>query len=428
MKIKIFILFAIIVWSHCNVCLHAQEELPDVLWSTDFSVRIAKFSSDGQYVYFVKNSDLTNLYKADAMTGEISGTFSYYSQYFTDFDFSPSGDTLVSTGGNQSDIVLWDTHSGDTLKIITSIFDSYGEKVRPNTIKFTPDGKRLIVVKGEEPKIVIINIANGEIIHEIYEKDASGLLDVSPDGNFFAFEYYANSWRNYIDIIDLSTYENLGTLENYVENTNYNYLVVPNNDIIVSCGYMPNYLYLWDSKTRKLLKAFNFDLPDFGDLFGFALTKDSKFVMVANVFDDDHTKNRISVFDLEKEKIIYTYPFEGSNLDISSDGYILSTDNYIMRMLNPTWMKYIGVKETKEEKINHTFYNGKLKIFFDENLINEPKINIYNILGVAVGANGSLPIQQSNEIEVDLNYLNSGIYFVVMDNRGIRRIVKVIKD
>jgi hypothetical protein len=97
-------------------------------------------------------------------------------------------------------------------------------------------------------------------------------------------------------------------------------------------------------------------------------------------------------------------------------------------MLNPTWMKYIGVKETKEEKIKHTFYNGKLKIYFDENLINEPKINIYNILGVAVGANGSSPVQQSNEIEIDLNELSSGIYFVVVDIGGIRRIVKVIKD
>ncbi len=399
--------------------LQAQELL-DVLWSTDKPFW-GKFSPDGKFVYMC---DHVNLFKADALTGEISRTFSYYSNYLADFDFSPTGDTLVSTGGYQYDIVLWDTYSCDTLKVITSVFDSLGKKASPNTIKFTPDGKRLVVSIDEYPKIVIIEVNTGEIIKGISEYNASGILDVSPDGKFFAF--HSHKYGYTIALFDLETYEYLGDLEG-----NYYYInrmIIPNNENIFACGFEPPFLYIWDANSRELINFEKFDIPEFGNFVDFAVTIDSKYVMVANDYFEDKTKNRITVFDIEKDKIIYTYPYRGGNIDISSEGYIIASDAYTLRVLNPTWKKYVGINETKEETIKHTFFDSKLKMFFDEEIFDMPEINIYNILGVNVGANGRSPVKSGNEIEIDLNYLNSGVYFVVVDIDGKRSVLKVMRD
>ncbi|MFH1049790.1 MAG: T9SS type A sorting domain-containing protein [bacterium] len=424
MKTKILILFAILVGTHCNVYLQAQEELPDVLWSNDYSVRIAKFSPDGQSVYFVKNSDLTNLFKADAMTGEISSTYSYQNQRIFDFDISTTSDSIIVFEG--LNIVIWSTQTGDTLKIITSIIDSLKTKKPPKTIKYTPDSKKLIVVIGDDPEIVILDIETGMIIKEFHGYNASGLLDVSPDGKFFAFHYWANNWRSYVDLIDLNTYENLGTLETFLDDMYINYLYITDNRTIAAAGRTSKYLYIWDKETQKIIKTPQFDLPEFGYFIKFAITNDSKYIFISNEYEEDYSRNRLFVYDLDKGKIIHEYNYDSRvNLEVSQDGYILSSDAYQLRVLNPTWKRYIGVKEVKEEKIKHTFFNSKLKMFFDEEIFDMPVINIYNILGVAVGAHCNVSLQMNNEIEIDLNYLSSGIYFVQVNVNGKIYILKI---
>jgi len=50
-----------------------------------------------------------------------------------------------------------------------------------------------------------------------------------------------------------------------------------------------------------------------------------------------------------------------------------------------------------------------------------------NLITPDVGANGISPVQSGNEIEIDFEYLTSGVYFVVVDYAGKRSVIKILK-
>ncbi|MFC2131296.1 T9SS type A sorting domain-containing protein, partial [Bacteroidota bacterium] len=123
------------------------------------------------------------------------------------------------------------------------------------------------------------------------------------------------------------------------------------------------------------------------------------------------------------------YPFSGSNaLDVSKDDFIAGywRQGRILSLLRPKWQG-TGVKELLENKLSYTFNNGILRIQFEQNLMVEPEINIYNILGMNVGARHAVPLQQGNTIEINIDYMPSGVFFVVVDAGMKKFVLKIMK-
>jgi len=151
-------------------------------------------------------------------------------------------------------------------------------------------------------------------------------------------------------------------------------------------------------------------------LWNHKFSNDSKYIIFSYWDNEDYNPQKVIVWDIEKDSVAYEYLYAADKfIDVSKDDYIAAvgiqvpTIGWSVNLLRPKW-NGTDVKETKENELNYSYYGRKIKIYFNENLKNEPKIEIYNILGV--GIRHAEPVQQENEIEIDLNDLSSGIYFV----------------
>jgi len=190
--------------------LQAQE-LPDTLWSKaiddEHIANVVKFSPDGQYLFAGYGNDIIQI---EISTGEIIRTLSYHKGYVTQIGFSPSGDTLISSGWDGR-IVLWDYHSGDSIECI-SLIKEIKNSAKSNAL-ITPDGKRIITLTEfigfDEPQILIIDVETKEIIKSFVGRYYYALnLQVSPDGKYFSFVDFRGTFLSIV-LIDLNTYEEI---------------------------------------------------------------------------------------------------------------------------------------------------------------------------------------------------------------------------
>lgn len=78
----------------------------------------------------------------------------------------------------------------------------------------------------------------------------------------------------------------------------------------------------------------------------------------------------------------------------------------------------VGIKETQNQLINFSIYPNPAKELLNvklETLNNEPTlVKITNLLG----QNLLTETATSNEFKLSLNNLNSGVYFVTIENKG----------
>ncbi|MFH1052459.1 MAG: hypothetical protein V1779_16190 [bacterium] len=437
MKTKILILFAVIVGTYCNVSLQAQEPLPDIVWNKYIdNAKVVKFSPDGQNVFIGVRNDILQL---DATTGEIVRTMYYHKARIKNICFSSTGDTIISSG-DDGRIVLWDYKTGDTIEYISVLRDiNIGAE---SDASFTPDGKRIITLTGligiDKPQILIINIETKEVIKTfIGTYSQTDNLAISSDGKYFSFWDFRGT-KGILFLMDMNTYKEIARIE-YPDDGLYDNAFSWDSRILAAMTDR-NGIFLWDIATLKLIKNFRFNniLDLRNGMRRVSFSRDSKNIIFGYYDYDDYDPNKLIVWNIEKDTLVYEYSCSGTkSIDISKDddiitaGFVFMEGDYVY-LLRPNW-KVTKVEDNFTNNLKYSYNNSILKIFFDEELFEKPKINIYNILGV--GANGRSPVQHylsplqnGNEIEIDLEYLTSGVYFVVVDFAGKRSVVKILKD
>ncbi|MFC2130986.1 T9SS type A sorting domain-containing protein [Bacteroidota bacterium] len=413
MRIKIFILFIIIITGAWHtVPLQAQDELPDTVWSIAVNnygyVNDVKFSPDGQYIYLGTRYDVL---KIETITGNIVDTFALNRPLMKSLNLSPSGDTLIVSGNGK--IMLFNVYNDDTIFTL-----NYGDEAC-----ITPDGKRIIAIAGEQ--ILIIDIESKEIIETLIgEYKYLSHLRISPDGKYFSLSGY-NSF-----LMDMTTYEEIKKIDD-----SRIFGFSPDNKMIgtVSSGG----IYLLDLETFGVIKNIKYydtnNVKDRG-IGPIIFSNDSKYLIYGFFDHDDYTPNKIIVWNIEKDTLEYEYSFSGQKLiDISKDDYIASVGysfyykEFCLFLLRPKW-NGTDVKDLLENELDYTINNGILRIQFDENLTEEPVINIYNILGMNVRVRHAVPQQHNgNMLEMDINFLIPGVYFVVVDVGGERFVIKILR-
>ncbi|MFC2131442.1 WD40 repeat domain-containing protein [Bacteroidota bacterium] len=408
------------------VPLNAQEQLPDTVWSKQIqNAHVVKFSPDGQYVFVGIRYDVL---KIETTTGNVIDTFALNRPLMKSLSPSPTGDTLIITGNRL--IMMWNVITGDTIFTL-----NYGEEAC-----FTPDGKRIIATTGkmglDEPQILVIDIETKEIIKTFIGRyNYTGDLQISSDGKYFSFTDFRGTYSTVI-LIDLNTYEEIKIFENPNGSLDKN-IFSPNNKYLAANSAGHKDIFIWDLKTLELFKHFQYE--EFNDitipiLTNEKFTMNSKYLIMSFFDNEDFDPNKIIVWNIEGDSLEYEYSFSGSTaLDVSKDDYIAGYSRAwrILSLLRPKW-NGTGVKEHKKEDFKYTYNNEKLKIHFDDIPINIPEINIYNMIGMNVGANCpdciGMPLQtQGNIIEIDIGYLTAGVYFVIVDVSGKRYVIKLMR-
>ncbi|MFH1052116.1 MAG: hypothetical protein V1779_14440 [bacterium] len=436
MKTKTLILITMIafVWTNGGSLLQSQEPLPDTVWTKKINnVKIAKFSPDGQYVFAgFRNSFLNNyIYKIETMTGIIVDTLRNNPYTIDNISLSPTGDTLLVSGTGY--IWVWDVRTGDTIFTLP-----YGEYAC-----ITPDGKKIVTTTGEigtdKPQILVIDIASKEIIKTFIGRYYyTGRLTISPDGKYFSFHDFRGSTGSIV-LVDLYTLNEViiftnpnGSLDHPSFSIDSKYLVAN------SAGH--EYLFIWDLETLKLHKTIIYkeQLNIINPSVRFPhFLNDNNFLIFSFFDTEDFNPQKVIVWDIEGDSVAYEYFYAADQfIDVSKDDLIaavgLQKPNMVwtVNLLRPKWLE-THVKDKNLNELKYTYANGKVKIFFDEEILAKPEINIYNILGVGAHCNvpvqNGVPVQYGNEIEMDLEYLTSGVYFVVVDVGGKRSVVKVMK-
>ncbi|MFH1051274.1 MAG: hypothetical protein V1779_10155 [bacterium] len=425
MKTKILILFAIIVGAHCNVSLHAQE-LPDTVWTRTFEnwidITCVKFSPDGQYIFAGTFNDILQI---ETATGEIFRKITGHTGPVYTISFSPTGDTILSMGEDRT-IRLWNYATGDSIYSFRYEPKDTSEDIKLGPLGFlTPDGKRIITLTGcyrisgdNYDNVYVFDIGTKELIAGVGDFISAYELAISPDGKYFCLGIYGKT----IKLFDLNTYMEIGTL-GYLDGAVRSIAFSPDSKMVASSGE-DNKVRIWDVETKELLHTLYHEMGQHAYINNIVFSIDSKFLILG---EGAGTYNKIQVWNIDEEKKIYEYSNSGfTDIDIRFDDMLIATSSKRLSLLNPKWI-VTDIIEPITKGFNYTLKDDILYLTFDEKLIAKPTINIYNILGVAVGANGRSPLQLGNEIEIDLNYLISGVYFVVMDVGGNRRVVKVMK-
>ena len=123
MKTKALIL-SLFILSTAAFYLHAQEPIPDTVWTKTFLspiyINCVKFSPDGQYIFAGTNNAILQI---ETATGNIFRTLQGHKDKVYTIDFSPTGDTILSSSFDKT-IRMWNYNTGDSIDYFSP--DSFG--------------------------------------------------------------------------------------------------------------------------------------------------------------------------------------------------------------------------------------------------------------------------------------------------------------
>ena len=118
------------------------------------------------------------------------------------FDFSPDGKEIWVANAGDGTISVIDYHA-------KKVIDTLAANVRgANRLKFTPDGRRVLVSSG--PELVILDATTRKEVKRIPIGHGSGGVLVQPDG---ARAFVSCGPDNYVAVIDLQTLAVIGHIE-----------------------------------------------------------------------------------------------------------------------------------------------------------------------------------------------------------------------
>ena len=187
-----------------------ENLISDLVWSTDSSTLIAlsgeeaasfdgqtlekldtfsfenpaafyAASSDGRTVAF--SEDSYNIFLADMSVTQNAGSI-YLQDYIGNIDFSPDGQSLLTTSMDEIKVTLWDVaDQGET-----GTLDGFETAAPVYSAKFGEDGKHVIWIA--RATVQLSNIADGALGPSMGHEDFVNSVVLSPDGSILATAAY----------------------------------------------------------------------------------------------------------------------------------------------------------------------------------------------------------------------------------------------
>jgi DNA-binding beta-propeller fold protein YncE len=117
-------------------------------------------------------------------------------------DCSPNGREVWVSSMNDNVIAVVDNATGQ----ITTTFDSQGKA--PVRVKFTPDGKRALVVHGESNELSVFDAAKRQLLTAIKLADSPKVITLSIDGRR---AFLTNPAAHKMTVVDLAANKVLNT-------------------------------------------------------------------------------------------------------------------------------------------------------------------------------------------------------------------------
>lgn len=207
--------------------------------------------------------------------------------------FSPTGNKLVSAGGDGS-LVLWNTKTGEVIRKLQKK-DRYEEVT---SVAFSPNSKKII--SGDtEGNLTLWDTEEGEIIGKLWQGHTDRIASVafSPDGK----RVISGSFDKTLILWDVETGQPVWkTWSEDKDKNKYNVISVafsPDGARIVS-GNIGGIISLWDSKAGQLLGH----LPPFhtGEVTSVAFSPDGSKVVSGSC------DNTIRLWDIDNEEIAFS--------------------------------------------------------------------------------------------------------------------------
>jgi|GEM_PF-4132844 len=113
--------------------------------------------------------------------------------------YSPDG-SMIATSGSDTLIRIWDAATGDLIRSFPIV------KIHPNTIRFSPDGRRIVTASDSASRVW--NVADGTLLLTLPHDNIVSAADYSSDGGWIITSGYDHNAR----IWDAKTGELLRTM------------------------------------------------------------------------------------------------------------------------------------------------------------------------------------------------------------------------
>lgn len=174
--------------------------------------------------------------------------------------FSPDGETLASADG-QGHIILWDAKTGASIN----------KNLTGYQVSFSPTGRILASSGGDESDIILWDVATGQPLHQPVKRQTSGIRAIafSPDGQTLA----SGDMDSNVILWDVATGQALRSL---IGHTNWVFSVTfsPDGKILASAG-ADNNIILWDTVTWQPIRTLT---GHTGAIQSLAFTSDGKIL------------------------------------------------------------------------------------------------------------------------------------------------------
>ena len=152
--------------------LTGPDDPPPKIQYKPSQIKVVKFSPDGRKTIFGVED---TLFMIDLESGQLRNEFKGHHGYVEGIEFVPESRNAISwSSGSIIDEGprLWDTESGDCLKVLKG-----NHSVR--AIVVTPDGQRAIC---SADIAVVLNIETNSIEHKFYRIEPRNVVSLTPDG------------------------------------------------------------------------------------------------------------------------------------------------------------------------------------------------------------------------------------------------------
>ena len=272
------------------------------------------FSPDGSRIALVENQAV------QLWDSEMETKIAHLTGHYRDIEgikFSPDG-TLLATAGMDGQVIIWNARTGDSVVILSA-------GILKNSISFSPDGKRLGVLRneGEVANADIWDIASKRVIKTFPTIDANK-ISFSPEGD----RVLVSSQRK-AAVFNLTQRGDLskGKLGTYAESSDtliFDSAFSPNGEeIAVAIEYLNVFsrgIQIRDAKSYKQ-KRFLPQMFSKGDILSMAYSPDGRRIATVNsdrslhILDAETGVELLSVRGLEKP-----HQRDEVKISFSSDG------------------------------------------------------------------------------------------------------------
>lgn len=216
------------------------------------------FSPDGTHLaigYLDNTIRLMNLDTLALLPGSMISSVTQIG--ISGVEFSPDGNTLVSTGYGTDGVLLWDVSTQQQILRFQS-----GKRDR--AIAISPDGKYLVTGGiRDDLDLRVWSIETGDQIHTLTgHKATTRDLAFSPDGSLLASS--GGSGDNAAYLWDMRTWEQVGVLGGHPAHVG-SVAFSADGTHLATTSYWANYVYIWDAQThRRVATLTGHDASDIG--------------------------------------------------------------------------------------------------------------------------------------------------------------------